>query len=341
MTTAFTRRSAILGGAALLAAPSVLRAQSELTKVRFTAGWAFAGGQAYMLLAQKMGYAKEHGVDLVVTRGFGSGRVPVDIAGGVNDLGAGEMSATLKFMAENPDADVQIVAILDDTNQMSMTVRADSDIKTPKDIEGRTLAAPDFDVGRQLFPAFAQKAGVDHTKVKWLSVAPELREPMLVQKRVDGVTGLTSSTALSLKRLGMDLPQQRIFFYRDYGLDLYSTCYVASRKFARENPAALKGAIAGLFRAYIETFKDSSPAMQALKEIDPLTDVPLEAERQRFERSVLPLSQMKTAGLSTVDAARLNLCITTIESAYGLPNRLTSERVYTDAFLPPQKARMV
>jgi NitT/TauT family transport system substrate-binding protein len=343
MPTQMTRRAVLIGtGAALLGAPAVARAQGALPKVRFTAGWAFQGNQSYMLLAQNKGYCRAAGADLVVSRGFGSGRVPVDIASGVFDLGAGEMSATLKFMAENPDADVVIVAILQDTNQMAMTVRADGPITKPKDIEGRTLAAPDFDVGRQLFPAFARMAGIDTSKVKWVSVSPELREPMLVQKRVDGITGNTTSTGLSLKRLGLDFPQQRIFFYRESGLDLYSECYVASRKFAESNPAALKAALTGLFRAYVEYYRDPSEALQVLKQVEPLTDVPIESERIAFMKKVMPIGQaMKANGLSTVDPKRLSFCIETIEDSFGIPRRLKPERVYSGAYLPPSDVRMV
>ena len=113
-----------------------------------------------------------------------------------------------------------MIAILQDTNQIAITVRADSPLTKVKDLEGATIAAPDFDIGRQLFPPFARAAGIDVGKVTWISVAPELREPTLAQKRADGITGIRSATAMNLKRIGIDLPQQRIFFYCDSGLDL-------------------------------------------------------------------------------------------------------------------------
>jgi NitT/TauT family transport system substrate-binding protein len=345
MTTAITRRRALVGTAAATAslyAPFVARAEDALPKVRFCAGWSFQGNQSYMLRAERSGFFREAGVDVTVSRGYGSGRLPVDIAGGVFDIGAGEMSGTLKFMAENPDADVIVVAILDDTNQMAMTVRADGAVKTPKDIEGGTLAAPESDVGRQLFPAYARMAGIDLAKITWISVSPELREPMLVQNRATGITGNTSSTAISLKRLGLDLPQQRIFFYRDAGLDLYSNAFVASRKFAERNPEAMKATLAGLFRAYIEYYRDPTEALKVLVAVEPLTDVKVEAERIAFLKEVMPMgAAMKEHGVSTVDPKRLDMCIRTIEQSYGLPHRLTNERVYTDAYLPPANQRMV
>ncbi len=135
MTTHLTRRSVMVGaGAGLLAAPTVARGQAALTKVRLTTGFALQGTHSYMLRAQqKLGYARELGADLVVSRGFGSGRVPVDIAGGVFDMAYNDMSTSLRFMAENPGADLLVVAILQDTNQIAITVRADSPLD---DVQG-------------------------------------------------------------------------------------------------------------------------------------------------------------------------------------------------------------
>jgi NitT/TauT family transport system substrate-binding protein len=338
-----TRRSLMIGGGVgLLAAPYVARGQAALTKVRLTTGFALQGTHSYMLRAQKMGYARELGADLVVSRGFGSGRVPIDISGGIFDMGYNDMSTSLRFMAENPGADLLVIAILQDTNQIAVTVRADGPLTTVKDLEGATIAAPDFDIGRQLFPPFARAAGLDKSKVKWLSVALELREPMLVQKRADGISGQASSIALSLKRLGMDLPQQRIFLYRDSGFDAYSECFVASRKFVERNPQAVKAALAALFRAYVEYYRDPKESLQVLKEVEPLTDVAIEAERIAFQRRMLPLGElMKKNGLSTVDPKRLDSSIKMIEEAFGTPHRLSHSDVYTDTYLPPAGARMV
>jgi len=338
-----TRRSVMVGaGAGFLAAPYVARGQAALTKVRLTTGFALQGTHSYMLRAQKLGYARELGADLVVSRGFGSGRVPVDIAGGVFDMAYNDMSTSLRFMAENPGADLLVVAILQDTNQIAITVRADGPLTTFKDLEGATIAAPDFDIGRQLFPAFASVAGLDKSKVKWLSVALELREPMLVQKRADGISGQASSMAQSLKRLGLDLPQQRLFLYRDGGFDAYSECFVVSRKFAERNPQAVKATLAALFRAYVEYYHDPKESLQVLREVEPLTDVPIEAERIAFQRKMMPLGEMmKKQGLSTVDLSRLDSSIRMIEEAFGTPHRLKHADVYTDAYLPPASARMV
>src|SRR5258708_6015141 len=80
MTLRLTRRSVVIGtGAGLLATPYVARGQAALPKVRLTTGFALQGTHSYMLRAQKMGYARELGADLALSRGFVSRPVPAAI----------------------------------------------------------------------------------------------------------------------------------------------------------------------------------------------------------------------------------------------------------------------
>ena len=168
-------------------------------------------------------------------------RVPVDLAGGAYDMGQADINPVIKFMAENPNSGLVMVGIWGDRSLLCCTTRADGPIRTPKDLEGRTLAAPESDAGRQLFPAFAKAAGVDATKITWMTVSPELREPMLVQRRADAITGAITSVGMSLKALGMDFPAQRTLMYRDHGLDLLGTCYLTTRTFAEQESMTMLG----------------------------------------------------------------------------------------------------
>ena len=282
------------------------------------------------------------GIDITIDRGFGSGRVPTDIAAGTYDMGQGDIGPIIRFMAQNPESDLIAVAIWGDKSLMGVTVRADSAIKTPKDFEGKTLAAPETDGGRQLFPAFAKANGIDMTKVTWMTVTSDLREPMLVQKRADGITGAVTSTSMSLKNIGMDVPQQRIMMYRDFNVELYGYCFLTTRKFLAANPALVRSALKGLFKSLIYANNNRNESIAVLKKIEPLTDVAIETERQAisYERMVLS-DYVSKNGLSAVDPARLSRVIRTIEDAYNLPPKLTPANVYTDAFLPSAAERKI
>ena len=328
--------------ATAIAAVPVLAQTPALAKLKFTLDWARQGPNAYVDLGKEKGFFRDVGIDVSIDRGFGSGRVPTDIAAGTYDMGQGDIGPIIKFMAQNPESDLVAVAIWGDKSLMGVTVRSDSAIKTPKDFEGKTLAAPETDGGRQLFPAFAKANGIDMAKINWMTVTSDLREPMLVQKRADGITGAVTSTSMSLKNIGMDVPQQRILMYRDFNVELYGYCFLTTRKFLAANPAVVRGALKALFKSLIYANNNRAEAITVLKKVEPLTDVAIETERQAisFDRMVLS-DYVSKNGLSVVDPARLTRVIRTIEDAYGLPPKLTPANVYTDAFLPTLAERKI
>jgi NitT/TauT family transport system substrate-binding protein len=334
-----TRRHLGLAAAGLLAAPAIPRAQG-LPRVKYQVDWAFQGPNAHMLFGRDRGYFREAGIDIQIDRGFGSGRVPIDLAGGAYEIAQADISPVIKFIAENPNAGVVVVGIWGDRSLLCATVRADGPVRAPKDLEGRTLAAPDSDAGRQIFPAFARAAGLDASKVNWITVRPELREPMLVQRRADGITGAATSTGMSLKALGMDWPQQRILWYRDYGLPLYGTCWLTTRDYARRNPELVRAVVRGGMRALREAYRDPAASIAALKAAEPLTDTAIEAERQQIAfREQLVSEHSLANGMSAVVPSRLQLGLAAVEEAYGMTPRLKPEDVYTDAYLPPAEER--
>lgn len=333
-----SRRGAVAAlAAAAIARPGLALAQG-MPRVRLLMDWAFQAPNAFALVAREKGFFREAGVEVAVERGSGSGRVPPQLAGGAADLGFADINPAIRFAIENPNAGLLCIAVLLDRSPLCAIVRADGPVRAPKDLEGRTLAAPDFDAGRQLFPAFARAAGIDRGKVSFTSVSPELREPMLVQRRADGVTGFVTTSAIALKGLGLGHAQQRVMMYADHGLDLYGSALLTTRAYAEANPDALRRAVGALLRGFRAQLADPAEAMAILKRVEPLTDVPLELERHAMnaERCILTPA-VRSNGLSQVDPARMGRGIAAVEEAFNLPaGGLTAERFWTDRFLPPR-----
>jgi len=342
VTVPVPRRAALALATALaapLAAPRLARAQAA-PRVRLQLDWAFQSPNAFALVARERGFFREAGVDVAIERGTGSGRVPVQLASGAADLGYGDINPAIRFAIENPDRGLLCVAVLLDRSPLCAIVRADGPVRAPKDLEGRTLAAPEFDAGRQLFPAFARAAGIDRSKVNFLSVSPELREPMLVQRRADGVTGFVTTSALALKGLGLATDAQRVLLYADHGLDLYGSALLTTREFARANPDALRRALVALFRGLQSQLADHAGAMAILRRAEPLTDVALESERHALNAATCILTPgARRDGISAVEPARLGRGIAAVEEAFGLQRRLAPEAFYTPDYLPPAEAR--
>lgn len=322
-------------------AVTMVGTSAHAADVKFMMDWAWQGPQAFALVARNSGCFDEGGVNITLDRGFGSGRVPVELASGTYDMGLADINPTVKFRAENPDSDLIAVAVMFSGSPLVAVVRADSGIEEPADFEGKTLAAPDFDAGRQLFPIFAKANGIDESTIEWVSVKPELREPMLIQEQADGITGFITSSMPSLERLGLPVEEQRIFRYKDYGVELYSTSILTTRAFADENPEAVATVVNCMIQGMKAAEADPDMAMAALKDHEPLTDV--EVEKGRWSITVNEMLKTPEAlenGISFVDMDRLQSGIVEVENAYGIPNALQAEDLFVADFLPPVEDRM-
>lgn len=312
------------------------------TDIRFMMDWAWQGPQAFALMARNAGCFEDGGVNITMDRGFGSGRVPVELAGGNYDMGLADINPTIKFRAENPDSDLIAVAVLFAGSPLVAVVAADSEITEPADFEGTTLAAPDFDAGRQLFPIFAAATGIDDSTIEWISVSPELREPMLVRGEADGITGFITSSTISLDRLGMSTEDQRVFRYKDFDVELYSTSILTSRAFAEENPEAVSTVVACMINGVQMAMADPEAAMEALVDHEPLTDPEVELRRWRITmEEMITTPAVSESGISTIDTEYFQRSIASVEDAYGLPNVLSVDDIFSDAYLPPAEERML
>ncbi len=341
MTHEITRRAALAGAAAAIAAPGIARAQ--LRPVRFSFDWIFNGPYAFGAAGVTQGFFRDAGLEVTLTRGFGSARVPLDMAAGSFDVAMCDPTPLLRFMSQNPNNDLVAVGLLWDQAPTAVTVRADGPITQISQLAGRTLAAPEFDGGRQVFPVFAAINNIPFSSINWLSVAPELREPMLVQRRADGITGFVTSTALSLRALGMDLPAQRIFRYREHGLDFfYGSVILTTRTYAERNPEILRSLVGALYRSMKWSFHNQPAAIQALRAREPLTDVAIESVRQEMAMAELVDSpNVRRLGLGIIEAPRLTRQIEAVKMAYNLGDMPSVDRFHTDRFLPPAAERVL
>lgn len=317
-----------------LAAPAV-QAQA-LLPVRFTLDWALQGPQAAFLVALERGYFRREGLNVTMDRGFGSGDVPVKIAGGAYDVGVADVNPTIRMKLERPEVDLFSPFLIYDASPLAvMTLRREG-IARPADLMGKSIAAPESDAGRQLFPAFAKASGIDLARIRWHTVTPQLRETLLAQGRVNAITGFITSGILSLRGLGVPAADIVTMKYSDFGADFYSTSLITTKRWAQANSAAVTGLIRGLVRAQYDSLADPAATIAVLRAREPLTDVALERERLELALNELTFTpHVRANGFGRVDTARLQRGIDMVRDAFGIARPLPWTEVYDPRYLPP------
>ncbi len=340
----FKRRS-LLCTAALVAATALLAAlplaAQAQTKIKMVLNWKYQGPQAWFFMAQDKGYFKAEGLDVEIDQGEGSSASITKVAAGAYQAGFGDINALINLAATRPAEAPVAVYMIYNTPPFTIVVKKDSPIKTPKDLEGKTVGGPANDGALRLFPAFAKVAKVDAAKVNITNMAPNLREQMLLRGQVDAIFGFTNTVYFSAKLVGID-PEKDLRFinYADYGMDLYSNAIVFSRSFVKDNPKAVAGFVKAVNRAINDSLANPEAAMDTVMKREPLLKRDVEKERLLATiKEEMNHPEIAKIGLGDVDAERLKRAIKMVAEANNLPRVPTNEEVFDRSFLPPRAER--
>jgi NitT/TauT family transport system substrate-binding protein len=325
-------------GLALGALPVTAAAQ---TRIKMVLNWKYEGPQAWFFMAQDKGYFKAEGLDVEIDQGEGSAASIPKVASGAYQAGFGDLNAVIDFSARRPADAPLAVFMIYNTPPFTIVVKQDSPIRSPKDLEGRTVGGPANDAALRLFPAFARLAGVDASKVSISNMAPNLREQMLMRGQVDAVFGFVTTVSFSARAMGLDPTKElRFIRYGEHGMDLYSNAVFFSRAFVKDNPKAVQGFLRALNRAVRDVLADPDAAIEAVLKREPLLKREVEKEKLLFTlRSDMSHPELARLGLGDVDDARLRKAIGIVVEANQLPRSPAPAEVFDRSFLPPRAER--
>ncbi len=340
MTKAPRLALAALAAAALAAGtPAVAQ---DLTPVKFTLDWKFEGPSAPFFVALDKGWFEEEGLDVTIDSGAGSRESIPRVATGTYDMGFGDVNAVIKFLNDNPDADVRAVFMVYDKPPFAVIGRKEQGVtEDPKSLEGKTLGAPPPDAAFAQWPAFVEKAGIDTSGITIESVGFPVREPMLAQGQVDAIFGFSFSSVLNLKAQGVPEEDISLILMADNGLDLYGNTVLVNTEWAEENPQAVTGFLKALARGIAFTAENQEEAVQSV-----IARNEVAREETELERLKMALDQnivtdaTREAGFGAIDEDRFASSIETLKASFELDNPPAPGDVFDPSYLPPKEERM-
>ncbi len=338
------RRLLKLSSAATLLSLACASASAQApTKIKFTLDWKIQGVHAWFYWAKDKGLFKAEGLDVEIDQGNGSAAAVTRVMSGTYQAGIGDMNAIIQNASLKPGEAPVMVYMVYNRAPFALITKAGSDIKTLKDLEGKTLGSPAGSAALAIFPALAKKNGLDEKKINWINMAPNLQEQMMLQGQVAASAVFSATSYMNLVSQNVDPDKDiRWIFYNDHGLDLYSNGVLVSNKLLKENPKAVSSLVKAINTAFKECVARVDACIDNLAVNEPLINKDIEKRRLTYVlKSSVLTPEAAELGLGAVKDARMSNAIAQIAQSYGLQRLPAVSEVFSRAALPPKADRMV
>jgi NitT/TauT family transport system substrate-binding protein len=211
-----------------------------------------------------MGFFKQEGIDLTINEGRGSANTVQVVAAGSDTFGMADSSSLITTASKG--ADVKSVMSLLNSTGFSVVSLASAGIKTPKDLEGKSLAVSPGDPLGQLFRALAAHNKLDINSIKFVQVDPAAKVVAVLEKRVDALLGGADDQFFLIKYKGAEPAALR---YADHGANIVGMTIVTTGNLIKTKPDLVRRFVKASVRSWEESKKNPVAAVDVAMKAKP------------------------------------------------------------------------
>lgn len=258
--TGVSRRNVLATGlvaAASMSIPARVFAQTP-RKVTFTQAWLPDGSNMFIYAAKNLGFFKKRGIDVEISRGYGSVAASEAVGSGKFNFGMPAVTAGIQQTALG--LPVVYIGVVHYDSTMGVAVLADSPIKTPKDLEGRKLGSTVTSGEYPFLDHYLREAGVDPTKVQRTQLDAQVRNRALITRQVDAISAFAGSSIPSIAAQGIET---RFFPYSAAGVAVYGLGFVTQQQTIDADPRLCQAVVDASLEGLAFTLKDPEAGLEA------------------------------------------------------------------------------
>ena len=245
-----------------LAAPAFAQARD---KVVLLLNWYVYSEHAPFFIGKEKGFYEAEGIDLEIQEGRGSAVSIQAVAAGSATFAYVDVPTMMKAAAKG--APVKAVGVALQTSAMSVMGFSDKNIKTPKDIVGKTVAITPGDSMVQIWPLFLKKTGLQETQFKTVAGDAQTKLNAVINGQADLLLGYVMDQNIKLQDAAHK-PVTPIRF-ADYGVNLISSGIVANKDTLSTKADLVKRFMRATTKALEEAEKNPEAAVDATLKAQP------------------------------------------------------------------------
>ncbi len=247
-----------LGAGALATGGGLLSVRAfagGLTTVNMQLGWVPGGNQVGEVVAKRLGYYEQEGIDFHIQPGGPNIDGVAIVASG--RFQTGEISSSPSIMlAVSEGLPIKCIAVGLQQHPYTFFSLKKAPIRTAQDMIGKRIGIQS--TGMVLLRALLAKNKIPENQVKIVPIGADMMP--LVAGQVDAVTGWQTNTS-ALKALGADRVDLRLW---DTGVRLYALPYYATTATLKDHPETVQGFLRATARGWMYANQNRDQAVDLL-----------------------------------------------------------------------------
>jgi NitT/TauT family transport system substrate-binding protein len=314
--------------------PTSLKAAEKAKEISITIRLDFivGGNHAAWFVAQEKGFYAKRGLKVTIQPGTGSADTIRTIAAGAADVGFANVSTAI--VGRSRGTPIISVAQL---GYIAVTVlwREESNIKTLKDLEGKSWAISPGQAQWFLMPALARINNIDFKSIKIEETAPPLQPAALLAKKADFITMFRASNdevaELAAAKQGIRL--KRIHM-RDAGLDIYGSALIAKEEDLKRRPDMIRAYVEGTMEGLRYTRDHQDEALRIVLKLKPELDKELTRVQIKngVEEVFIPAESL-ASGYGYIKSDVMEKTVKITNEFFDVAGKVAPAGVYTNRFI--------
>jgi NitT/TauT family transport system substrate-binding protein len=325
----FLHRVGIAAG--LAAAPLARRGFAQAKRqVTMRLDWLYQGPNAGFLIAQDKGFYEQAGLNIEIGPGKGSGSTAQLVASKATQFGFADGFVVGNSVSKGMS--IKMVAGIFRRNPTAVVVLDESDIKTPKDLEGKTVGGPTGGTQFVQWPAFVNGCGLDGSKIRLTNIDPAGSPPALITGQVAAIAGYAQGYVPSVEIRGNK--KARVLWYADCGVTAVSNGIIVHTDVIKDDPEIVRSFVVASLRGFLYGRAHPDELAIIVKKFSEAT-VPAISQREA-ELSFTTWVTPNTAGkpLGWMSKKDWEETVVVLKQYGGVTSPLEAEQLYTNEFVP-------
>lgn len=304
-----------------------------LDKVHLQTDWIPSGEHAMYFAGWEKGFWRDEGIEINVTRGYGSGDTVSKIATGAADFGVADIAAAMTARVR-AGAPVKVISILYTHSPHSLFVLKSSGITNFRGLEGKRISITPGNSHKLYFPKVAEKSGTDPSKIIWVNTDAAAMAAMLIAKQIDAAPFYSmhhyyqNKAAIRSGEEIVALPFEKV------GFTIYSASLITTEKMIETNPNLVKRFLKGVQRSFKWARDNQAEACKLHVKKHPVVTLDDCQGSLRATMGFVFNDHSAKTGLGLIDGDRLKFTYDIISEAQGLDPKWNPHQAIDTRFVP-------